>query len=166
NIYPVTKMLDGKDWIAASMNVERPGSLCYDDLKTNCDRYGRLYTWEIAQTVCGALGDGWRLPTRAEWQALAKHYGGIYGDSNDEGKAAFIALTDKGSSQFNALLSGGSDLNGGYKRIDAHGFYWTSTEATDSTAWFANLGKGRPALYLQNDGEKALAFAVRCARDR
>lgn len=166
NSYQVKRMPDGKDWTTQNINIVLPGSFCYDSLKVNCDRYGRLYTWKTAVTVCGQLGEGWRLPTNDEWKGLARHYGGAYGDSNDNGKAAYMAITDGGSSQFNALLSGGRERNGGYRRIDAHGFYWVSTEVNDSTAWFVNFGKGRPALYLQNDGEKADAFAVRCVKEK
>lgn len=166
NSYQVMRMPDGNDWTTQNINIDLPRSFCYDSLKFNCDRYGRLYTWTTAVMVCGQLGDGWRLPTNDEWQRLAKHYGGVFGDSNDNGNAAYMALMDEGPSQFNALLGGGRDPNGGYRRIEAHGFYWTSTEANDSTAWFGNFGKGRPALYLQNDGEKVRAFAVRCVKER
>lgn len=105
------------------------------------------------------------MPTNDDWRKLAKHYGGAFGDSDDNGKAAYLALTNGGTSKFNALLSGGGDHSGGYRNIEAHGFYWTSTEVNDSTAWFGNFDKGRPALYLQNDGEKGGAFAVRCVKE-
>jgi uncharacterized protein (TIGR02145 family) len=163
--YRVIKMPDGNDWTTKNLAIDVPGSLCYDSLQSNCDRYGRLYTWKTAMTVCGRIGEGWRLPTSDEWKSLAKHYGGVFGDSDDNGKAAFIALMDGGSSHFNAVFGGGGDEKGGYWRIDAHGFYWTSTEANDSTAWFGNFGKGRPALYLQNDGAKSDALAVRCIKE-
>jgi hypothetical protein len=46
------------------------------------------------------------LPREDEWRRLARHYGGISDDSNDDGKAAYQALVIGGSSAFNALLSG------------------------------------------------------------
>ena len=113
----------GKDWTTENINIDLPGSFCYDSLKSNCDRYGRLYTWKTAVMVCGQLGEGWRLPTNDEWKGLAKHYGGVFVDSNDNGKAAYMALMDGGLSQFNAVLGGGRGPSGGYRRIDAHGFY-------------------------------------------
>ncbi len=166
NHYFVKTMPDGNDWITENLRVNVPESFCYDGLQNNCGRYGRLYTWKTAMNVCGELGTGWQLPTSDEWRALAKHYGGVYNESNDEGKAAYQALMAGGSSQFNALLGGGTDRNEGYKRIDAHGFYWTATSASDSMAWFGNFGKGRPAFFLQNDGEKYRGFSVRCVRKR
>ena len=32
--------------------------------------------WEAAKEGCKMLGAGWRLPTDAEWRAMAKEYGG------------------------------------------------------------------------------------------
>ncbi|HZY79896.1 MAG TPA: FISUMP domain-containing protein [Cyclobacteriaceae bacterium] len=162
--YTLMKMPDGKEW-TNNINIDIPGSACYDSTQANCDRYGRLYNWKISMKVCGELGPGWRLPTGDDWKQLAKHYGGAFGDSDDNGKGAFVALMDGGSSKFNALLGGGMGINGESWRGDAHGFYWTSTELNDSTAAFINFGKGRPALYIQNDGEKSDALAVRCVKD-
>jgi uncharacterized protein (TIGR02145 family) len=164
NSYQVLRMPDGNEWTTENIKVDLTESFCYDDLPSNCVRYGRLYTWKTAMTVCNQLGEDWQLPSNHEWRNLAKQYGGVMDDSDDEGKGAYIALIDGGSSQFNALLNGGRNLDGTYKRIEAHGFYWTSTESSDSTAWFGNFGKGRPAFNVQNDGEKQRGFAVRCVK--
>jgi hypothetical protein len=58
-VYAIKK-INGIDWLAENLNYAAPGSLCYDNRSANCSLYGRLYTWETAQTVCP---DGWRLPT-------------------------------------------------------------------------------------------------------
>src|SRR5687767_6285451 len=63
NLYAVKKMPDGKLWMTENLKVKIPGSYCYDNLDANCERYGRLYTWKVAQDVCKFLGEGWRLPT-------------------------------------------------------------------------------------------------------
>jgi uncharacterized protein (TIGR02145 family) len=71
-----------------------------------------------------------------------------------------------GSSGFNAVLGGGRELNdGGYARVEAHGFYWTVSESSPGNAWFYNFGKGGLALHRQREGEKQRAFSVRCIRD-
>jgi uncharacterized protein (TIGR02145 family) len=164
NSYTVKRMADGKYWTTENMKAVMPGSYCYDSVSADCQRYGRLYTWKTAMTVCSQLGKGWKLPTEDEWRMLAKPYGGVWHDSNDEGKAAFISLIDGGPSQFNAVLGGGRDPDGSYKRIDGHGFYWTTTETSDATAWFYNFGR-RQLLNRHNDGEKVRAFSVRCVRE-
>ena len=85
-------MADGKEWTTANLNVNASPSYCYDDAERNCRRYGRLYTWALAQRVCQSLGHDWRLPTDDEWRRMAKQYGGVSNDSADKGKATFTAL--------------------------------------------------------------------------
>ncbi len=159
------RMADGKRWTTRNLAVDLTPSYCYEDEKGNCGRYGRLYLWESAQRVCPLLGTGWRLPTDAEWRQLAKHYGGVSEDAEDKGKAAYGALLSGGRSGFHAVLGGGRGEDGQYARGDAHGFYWTASEAGPGNAWFYNFGKGGQALHRQDGGEKPRAFSVRCVRD-
>lgn len=159
------RMADGKQWTTENLTVKTAGSYCYDDAELNCDRYGRLYTWESAQRVCQALGDGWRLPTNEEWQHLAKQYGGVRDDSEDTGKAAFTALLEGGSAGFDAVLGGGRATDGAYARLAAHGFYWTASATDSGRAWLYNFGRGGQMLNRHPDGEKQRAFSVRCIRE-
>lgn len=159
------RMADGKEWMTENLKVKTDRSYCYDDSEVNCRRYGRLYTWESAQQACRSLGDGWRLPTNAEWAQMAKHYGGVRGDSDDGGKAAYSALTSGGSSGLNVLFGGRRNFdNGQYARLEDHGFYWTSTENDSATAWFYNFGGAR-YLNRHSDGNKQTALSARCIRD-
>jgi uncharacterized protein (TIGR02145 family) len=160
------RMADGKQWTTHNLNVTTAASYCYEDVAPNCRKYGRLYSWESARRACQSLGDGWRLPTDDEWRQLAKHYGGIFEDSGDQGKAAYLSLMSGGKSGFNALLGGGRSDDGQYGRLEAHGFYWTPSEHGVGSALYYNFGKGRPALYRQREGEKKQgAFSVRCVRE-
>ena len=38
-------------WMVNNLNVKVPGSYCYDDREENCERFGRLYTWEAATNI-------------------------------------------------------------------------------------------------------------------
>lgn len=164
NRYPIKKMLDSNIWMTANLKLNIPDSYCYENVKENCEQYGRLYTWESAQKGCTLLGEGWRLPTNDEWRQLAKYCGGFPEDSSESRKKAYKALLYRGSIEFNALLGGGREADGKYARLNAHGFYWTATESDSSTAWFCNFGKGSQSLYRQNDGEKLEALSVRCVK--
>lgn len=164
NRYPVKVLADSNLWMTTNLNVDIPGSYCYDNAAVNCGRYGRLYTWESAQEACRLLGEGWRLPAKEEWERLAEFYGGTGRDSIETRKRAYHPLLDTGNSQFNALLGGGRTPDGQYTRLEAHGFYWTATVYDSSTAWFANFARGSQFLYHQNDGEKERAFSVRCVK--
>lgn len=160
------RMADGKQWTAHNLDVNTMPSYCYEDVELNCHRYGRLYTWESARRACQSLGDGWRLPTDAEWRQMAKDYGGVSEDSDDRGKAAYKALSAGGQSGFNALLGGGRSDDGQYARLEAHGFYWTASESDTDSGWFYNFGRGGQALHRQSGGEKQRAFSVRCVSER
>jgi uncharacterized protein (TIGR02145 family) len=134
------RMLDGKEWTAQNADIATVSSYCYADAENNCRRYGRLYTWESARRVCQLLGDRWRLPTDQEWREMSKHYGGVSEDSDDKGKEAYKALLAGGNSGFNALLGGGRSADGQYARLEAHGFYWTTSESDSADGWFYNFG--------------------------
>ena len=164
NRYPVKVLLDSNLWMTANLKLNIPGSYCYENKEANCERYGRLYLWESSKKGCSLLGKGWRLPSKDEWQQLTVLYGGAPEDLNLSRKVAFKALLNTGNSGFNALLSGGRTPDSQYARLEAHGFYWTATESDSGTVWFSNFAKGSQALYLQNDGEKSRAFAVRCVK--
>ena len=163
-MYPSQRMADGKQWTTANLNVNTSSSYCYDDAEQKCRQYGRLYMWESAQRVCQSIGDGWRLPTDAEWRQMAKHYGGVSDESADKGRAAYTALFTGGMSGFNAVLGGNRAPDGQYARSEAHGFYWTASENDSASAPFYNFGKGGQALHRQPQGQKQMAVSVRCVR--
>jgi uncharacterized protein (TIGR02145 family) len=163
-------MRDGKQWTTENLDVAIERSYCYDDSKENCRTYGRLYVWESAKRACAAIGNGWRLPTNEEWRQLGTGYGGIRQDSADLGKASYTALIFGGTSGFNARYGGGradksNDKSGVYERLEAHGFYWSSTESGPEHAWFYNFGKNGQSCGRHENGEKLRAFSVRCVKE-
>jgi uncharacterized protein (TIGR02145 family) len=160
------RMPDGKEWMTDNLKVVIDGSYCFEDKPQNCDRYGRLYTWDAARRGCQSLGGGWRLPTEDEWHQLGRHYGGIREESADLGKAAYMALVTGGDSGFNALLGGNREAeNGQFARLDAHGLYWTATDTDPGHAWLYNFGRGGQSLNRHRNGDKRMAISVRCVRN-
>jgi uncharacterized protein (TIGR02145 family) len=90
----------------------------YDWSSGNGPRYGRLYSASVATET---LPNGWRLPSRDDWESLF-----------DSFKSPYEALIDPGKSGFNAQLGGifyaDSKGNGGkFVGITGKGYYWTST---------------------------------------
>jgi hypothetical protein len=74
-----TVVIGTQNWMAENLNYNVSGSHCYDNLESNCNKYGRLYDWATAKTVCPA---GWHLPSGTEWATLINYVGG----SNIAGK--------------------------------------------------------------------------------
>ncbi len=159
NKYPIKVLLDSSLWMTVNLNLNIPNSYCYESTIENCEKYGRLYDWASAKEGCSLLGEGWRLPSDAEWLQLLSLYGGGMEDSKS---IAYKALRSPGTSGFNALLGGNREPGGTYSRKEAHGFYWTATENDSTAAWYYNFGKGSLALYQQDGGEKKGGFSVRC----
>ncbi len=54
--------IGGVVWMAENLRYNASGSWC-----ENCERYGRLYTWDAAVSACP---DGWILPTVDQWNDL------------------------------------------------------------------------------------------------
>jgi uncharacterized protein (TIGR02145 family) len=164
NTYSVRLMKDGKRWLVQNLDMNLAGSYCYNDSIANCSKYGRLYTWESAREGCAQLGKEWHLPTNAEWEEMASLYGGIRTDAGQDGREAYKRLIAGGDSEFNILFGGTRDPSGDYRRVEAHGFFWTATASDSAHAWFYNLGKGGQLVNRHSDGEKSSAVSVRCVR--
>ena len=157
-----TIRLNGKTWMAENLNYEVADSWCYDDKSSNCEKYGRLYSWAAAKKACAAVG--WRLPTDQEWRNMAKQYGGADDDAADGGKAAYKALINKGDSGFAALLGGWRGPRGDYSYLGVRGYYWSGTEKGTQNAW--------GYIFLSVDGKlyrrgsvKSYGFSCRCLKD-
>lgn len=164
NRYTFKKMPDDNYWMTANLNLNIAGSYCYNNDSANCKEYGRLYIWEAAVKGCQLLGEEWRLPTENEWRELARHYGGVRQDSEDNGADAFKALLINGISGFNAVLGGSRNLDSSFARLEGHGLYWSGTEGEVNRIIFYNFGKGSQILNRHPDGEKERAFSVRCIK--
>jgi hypothetical protein len=70
-----TVVIGEKRWMANNLDYkpQSGNSWCYNYKDSNCDKYGRLYDWNMAMTVCMA---GWHLPSSQEWKKLVVTAGG------------------------------------------------------------------------------------------
>lgn len=107
-----------------------------------------LYSWEAASNAANAP-DGWRLPTTADWLALANPF-----PKQDQ----FTALQTGGSSGFNATLSGQYNSTGG-SGFGETGAYWSST--LKESAVFLAASK----TFMSNLSQPTNSISVRYVRD-
>mgnify|MGYP002625954647 CR=1 FL=1 len=168
-------MKDGRIWLTKNLNLKTANSYCFQDIEDNCKTDGRLYTWDAALEACKALGEGWRLPTDKEWEALALAYGGLkewegnkeYTTTKDPAEA-FNNLIKGGSSGFDALLVGTRDRNGKYGNIYYRGklgCYWASTNYGSNGARRYLFNGSKNELIRTADESKASAYSCRCIKD-
>ena len=141
-------------------------TMCYDDEESNCEKYGLLYDYEAASLACPT---GWRLPTSAEYEALAEY--SMEGATLYGAGAHFKATTgwtpESGDDflEFTALPGGKCTENKSCLSVGKLGYWWTSTEKVKNTSHLA--------LSLNGDGDSYSAetkmdndqfISVRCVK--
>ena len=138
-------------WMAENLNYHAGSQCwCYDNLDTNCSKYGRLYLWDIACKVCPA---GWHFLGDEEWKSLEKELGMSAGEvdssgyrgqqANIGGKLKSVvgwkkpnggACNDVG---FNALPAGNyGSVEKEFYFINTNAMFWTSTSYKNEFAWY------------------------------
>ena len=163
-----TVAIGNQNWMAENLNYETESSSCYDEESSNCEKYGRLYTWSAALNACPA---GWRLPSVIDWNTLILNVGGSSKAAqnlksrdewvkNAEGVDAF---------GFSALPAGYSYRNLyknmilGYDEKESSAYFWSSTEFDKDSAFFMFLNARNVAKvtsYIKENGR-----SVRCLKN-
>jgi|GEM_PF-1335703 len=150
-------------WMGENLNIETADSWCYDDDPANCEKYGRLYTWNAAKSACPA---GWRLPTRGDWGSLLEVVGANYVAGAKLKSKTGWSEEGNGTDEFGfAGLPGGSrGPDGSFSNIESDGYWWTSTaDGSSFISWclqsrYDHTGPCGPS------GEGFFGLSVRCVR--
>jgi len=160
--YDVARLFN-KTWMAKNLNIETGNSWCYGDDPSNCRKYGRLYDWATAQTVCPS---GWRLPK--EYDDVVAMYGVTVNGKRVSDKYF------KSTSGWNNGGNGTDDrgfaaLPGGYRSPDLWnyfdvgdaGYLWMD----NGWAWAISYDNNEPGMYQTVSGEEyGNAYSVRCIK--
>jgi len=172
-----TVKIGSQTWMAENLNYDTADgtlSWCYENSVDSCDKYGRLYNWYAASTVCPS---GWHLPTRGEWGSLAKAAGGT-GDYGQSGPAGTNLKSKSGWNDYYGISGNGTDslgfsaLPGGRRNqnfVDFDGagnisYWWT---ATKDNMYFA-YNRGIDYIYnfvYANLSLDENGHSVRCVED-
>jgi len=154
-----TAVIGGKRWMAENINYKTDDSWCYDNNDFNCGKYGRLYNWSAAATVCPA---GWHLPSRSEW----KHLVDAVGDKGQgkKLKSKSPRWNGKDAYGFSALPGGVREANGRFYNIGHYGYWWTSTENGSGNAYYRNMFNNVMDV-LEGLNDKGNGFSVRCVQE-
>jgi uncharacterized protein (TIGR02145 family) len=167
-----TVVIGTQTWFAENVNCSTAsGSKCHND-PTNCSKYGRLYNWETAKTVCPT---SWHLPDSTEWETLLNYAGG-------RGKAGGKL---KATSGWNYVGNGTDELGfsalpGGYSfgyikeneeeffDVGDSGYWWTATYTDNDSK-----DNGIRYIFIRPEtdevknrgGEKGEWYSVRCIKN-
>jgi uncharacterized protein (TIGR02145 family) len=164
--------IDGGVW-PGDVAIEK---YCYDNLESNCDTYGGLYTWheamdwvetEGAQGICP---DGWHIPTDAEWQDLINFLGGQYGTGGKlkaTGTTYWTPTNDGATniSGFTGLPGGRCNYwDGGFENRGDFAYFWSSTEYDFIDAWILFLHYNTDDVY-KTWKDPNHGYSVRCLKN-
>lgn len=123
-------------WMAENLNYDIQGADCYNDSSINCETYGRLYTWDMANEVCPK---GWHLATDDDWYLLSFAYGGncSSGKALKSDSELWTNTKKRGTnvSLFNGLPAGMKGSAGGYFGLGNSVIFWSATERDQTTVW-------------------------------
>ena len=147
------------DWDEKA-NPIKTKTLSNSEIQANCEKYGRLYTWNAAMTACPV---GWYLPTNDEWQTLEDYAGGARTAGtklkSSTGWETYNGKPDNGTDEY-----GFSALPGDYGKGDGSfngvgdGYWWSATEC-DNHALF------RMVRDVKHYFDTTYLLSVRCVQD-
>jgi uncharacterized protein (TIGR02145 family) len=161
-----TVKIGNRTWMAKNLNYEPDTgeSQCYSNHYSYCKKYGRLYDWKTAKTVCP---EGWHLPSRAEWDGLGQAAGGERRVNSEEGMINWDGAGKKlkaksGWNGYNgesgngtddcgfSALPGGSELykaglgdSNAFGIAEYWGGWWTATEYDVNTFYRPGYYEGK-----------------------
>lgn len=158
-VYKVLNV-NGLRWMAENLNIETEKSRCYNDEKKNCEKYGRLYTFEEAKTVCP---EGWHLSTGTEWDQLMTAVGGDIFALSAKG----VWDEDAGTDEIGfASLPGGTIDNGSFSDLGNGAYYWIYSPASPDQAMCLRYYYYSASTLERTVRNAAAGASVRCVEDK
>jgi uncharacterized protein (TIGR02145 family) len=157
------------EWMRDNLAFVADPSWCYEDRRSECGIYGRLYQYAEAIEACPA---GWRLPTDDEWMQLEAWAGlprELLERTRNRGmRREGAQLLVHGHTRFDAVLAGYRRQDGTYKCRGRCTAFWSGTETADGLVWHRDFDNGnnhRSSMW-RSPVEKDYALSVRCVRPR
>ncbi len=149
----------------------------YNNDPVNDSIYGKLYNWYTTVDNRGLCPAGWHVPTDCEWMYLEGSLGMTLQQQQNTGNRGDLeggmlksisgwSLPNNGASNitgFSAIAGGNS--NNSSENIGLYGFWWCSSDYSDSDAWYRRLTSGLGDIVRNNVVSKSMGLSVRCLKD-
>ncbi len=173
--------IGSQTWMANNLNyAAASGSWCYENQESNCDIYGRLYSWSIAMDLAGSCNSadckdqiqvphqgicpaGWHIPNDDEWATLID----FVGENAEQLKS--VSAWGYGNKSvdvygFNALPSGyRSSSDGHFSSVGGTAQWWAPTDREkDAASWYIDKETNDIKTSFPS---KTIGFPVRCIKN-
>ena len=125
-------------WMMENLAYDAEYSVCYDNDESNCQKYGRLYSFGSIKENCPP---GWRVPRRDEWEVLTNLVG------------------------IPPLFGGYCDPKGKFHELGSVGTWWSYSilhACTPPQAWITSTSLERRGCVSVED---RYLFSIRCIKD-
>lgn len=162
---PLSLVTDNSAWNAQAA----PGYCWYDNNEAdNKETFGALYNWYtvISSKFCPA---GWHVPSDADWTILETFLGGpdVAGGKTKEAGTSHWTSPNTGATNecgLSGLPGGTRTKEGAFVSIGESGVFWSSTDASNLTAWSRTMDHMNDSLSRSNKNI-SWGCSVRCVKD-
>lgn len=170
----------GLDWMIQNLAWKGAG-VAYKESEAMSYIFGRYYDWDEAVSACPA---GWRLPTDAEFVALAQSGGGVPDVSGGDVASAagammidarfngdkmwefWAGVTITNATRFSAIPAGfvtGIPGEYNFKALN-YAMFWTADSKDANEAYTRYIYVDKPILFGGASSKSGLRASVRCVR--
>ena len=190
NLYRITTIGE-QVWMAENLNYNTSGSKCYNNSASNCDIYGRLYSWTNAtgsyisqkcdnaymncsyQVVWGnsICPEGWHIPDKDEWDDLVNYAGGSAAAGKKLKATTGWNSNGNGTDDYSfSALPGGyhySETSNSIGGVGTNGYWWSATAASlggNSSSFNLVMGSSGDGASWGSSSNVTLN-SVRCLKD-
>ena len=155
-------------WMAENLNYNTSsGSKCYGNTSSNCDKYGRLYTWSTAKTACPT---GWHLPTGEDIETLIVNADTMITSYSQNRQSGANLKGGEGWSNYWFDMYGFTALPAGYSTgssfmsLGSEAYFWSSSDTGTGSAYYMRLSDDQNSADIGSMSPNNYA-SVRCIKD-
>jgi len=151
-------------WMSQNLNYQTSESWCYENNNTNCETYGRLYTFISAQQACPS---GWRIPKDQDWEILVKYVGNknMFGTKIIDNQNTLWTNLNSGidnSTNFNLLPGGLMKNDNAFEGLNTNASLWSLFD-DGSKGWGRHINTAGQFHSYENMSHKA--YSLRCIKE-
>ncbi len=132
--------------------------------------FGLLYNWYAVSDARNIAPEGWRIPTKDDWEILIGYLGGynLAGKALKNGAETFWLhkFSDTISNCGFSLMPGGyrNGLNGNFHTMASNGYYWSANESFEFFSWTKRVYSGFANPYRE-PVNRNFGLSVRCIKE-